>query len=739
MDVYEKYAHGSLLQNRYIKVADISEGSYGVVTLAKDTARHDCLVAVKYIYPMLYLRNKHLRELSVKTGRATSSPAKLRSQVPAENGQPESVKEEFEREIGIHRILGLDHPNITTLIDHFDTCLVLEYCARGDLYEALQSDLGPATSQDIKDAFLQILGALSYCHGKSVYHRDLKPENILISQDWSIKICDWGLATTQKIVTNKAEFDVGSERYMAPELFDPDLEQYDASKLDLWSVGVILLTLVFHKNPFSVANYTDKRFLQFLANREALFDFFSTMSGEMFDALRNCLTLDPGNRDLSNLITSIENLRFFTVDEEYWAERSESEEEEEEEEETEASESMEVKKFEGLDKPGNNKPLFLAQKHGVAFAEPATATSSSSDDLPHNRRADALLNSSVVPIPIGGRIRNTRKPFGVALYKLGAVESPYGPRSIGRLRREEFFTPKSAYSHFLERWEPSDSDKDKEREKDRRRRGGRQGRQTWKRAPRRKPRRKRRERASSHGQNGHNGPIGPIGPIGQNGQNGQNDHQFHNFHTQAHVSHQAASHLASQPAHSLHRNHSNQHSMGHLTLGLLLSRQNVISSFASLALAHPQFRTPFSPKLNPPDSQMSGSVGKYVPPFLRLPRKLPPPLHEEFDDLDLNDDAGIFQLEEDFALELSAGGQREGSSSSRPGCAKDVANPSRYLRRMSVPKSEDIASLSPKYVPPFRRGSHVGVQTNHKRRSTQSPMPQASLVPRDVWDSDWNT
>lgn len=730
MDAYEKYAHGSLLQNRYIKVADISEGSYGVVTLAKDTAHNDCLVAVKYIFPMLYLRNKHLRELSVKTGRATSSPAKLRSQVQAENGQPESVKEEFDREIGIHRILGLDHPNITTLIDHFDTCLVLEYCARGDLYEALQSDLGPATSQDIKDAFLQILGALSYCHGKSVYHRDLKPENILISQDWSIKICDWGLATTQKIVTNKAEFDIGSERYMAPELFDPDLEQYDASKLDIWSVGIVLLTLVFHKNPFSVANYTDKRFLQFLANREALFDFFSTMSGEMFDALRHCLTLDPENRDLDNLTSAIENLRYFTVDEEYWAERSESEEEEEEEEEeTEASESMEVKKFEGLDKSGHEKPLFLAQKHGVAFAEPATATSSSSDDLPHNRRADALLNSSVVPIPIGGRIRNTRKPFGIALYKLGAVGSPFGPRSIGRLRRDDVFAPKSAYSHFLERWEPSDSDKDKEREreKDRRRRGGRHGRQTWKRAPRRKPRRKRRERASSHGQNGPSGPNGP------------NDHPAHTLHAQAHTLYQPMSHYPSQPTHSLHRVHSNQNSMGHLNLGLLLGRQNVVSSLASLALAHPQFRTPFSPKLNPPDSQMSASAGKYVPPFLRLPRKLPAPLHEEFDDLDLNDDAdGIFQLEEDFALELSAGGQREGSSSSRPGCVRDVANPSRYLRRFSVPKSDDIASLSPKYVPPFRRGSHAGVQTNHKRRSTQSPMPQASLVPRDVWDSDWN-
>lgn len=61
---------------------------------------------------------------------------------------------------------------------------------------------------------------------------------------------------------------------MAPELFDESIDHYDASKIDLWSIGIILLTLVFHKNPFQVANYSDKRFVQFASNREALFDIF---------------------------------------------------------------------------------------------------------------------------------------------------------------------------------------------------------------------------------------------------------------------------------------------------------------------------------------------------------------------------------------------------------------------------------------------------------------------------------
>lgn len=217
------------------------------------------------------------------------------------------------------------------MYDTFDSCLVLEYCSRGDLYEAIQNNKGPSTSQDIKDVFLQILNALNFCHSHQVYHRDLKPENILVADDWSIKLCDWGLATTTKIISNKDEFDIGSERYMAPELFDAEIESYDASKIDLWSIGIILLTLVFHKNPFQVANYSDKRFAQFVNNREALFDIFSTMSGDMFSVLRYCLNIDPQNRDLESLKSEVEKLKYFTMDEEYWGSDYEEEEEVEDE------------------------------------------------------------------------------------------------------------------------------------------------------------------------------------------------------------------------------------------------------------------------------------------------------------------------------------------------------------------------------------------------------------------------
>lgn len=471
MEEYNKYTQGGLLRNRYLKVADISEGSYGLVSVASDTKNGDKLVAVKYLYPLEY------KPTLKKSSRASSSPAKLRT--PSGQGATRSsvykaLRQEAEKEIGIHKILG-PHPNISTLVDSFDSYLILEYCSRGDLYDAIQAGSGPATSQDIKDVFQQILNALEFCHSHSVYHRDLKPENILIAEDWSIKICDWGLATTKRTITDRVEFDIGSERYMAPELFDAGVEYYDASKVDLWSVGIILLTLVFHKNPFQIANYSDKRFLQFASNREVLFDIFSTMSGEMFSVLRYCLNIDPANRDLFSLRSEVDSLTYFTVDEEYY-DYAEADNDEADAEYTDFSDDdeemykkkEEVPKIIELPAVPEEEPVHtgilkeLPEKNVGPSASDAPHKSikfDTIDDIPHNRRADALLsaNTDLHPIPISSGIngkfhRNTRKPFNVASYNQSGIHTNMRSNTGKNFNREDFFTPKSVLSHYMDKY-----------------------------------------------------------------------------------------------------------------------------------------------------------------------------------------------------------------------------------------------------------------------------------------------
>lgn len=796
MEAYERYNRGSLLNERYSKVADISEGSYGLVSLAKDTKTNDTLVAVKYIFPADYKRAQTFREHSKATGRATSSPAKLRSNVDTRLRSQMAILnelcEESAKEIRIHNILGR-HSNITSLIDHFGSCLVLEYCSRGDLYEAIQSDTGPSTSQDVKDVFGQILDALEFCHGKLVYHRDLKPENILITDDWTIKICDWGLATTERVISNRAEFDVGSERYMAPELFDPELESYDAAKVDLWSVGIILLTLVFHKNPFKAANYTDKRFLQYSANREALFDFFSVMSGDMFSALRLCLALDPQNRDLHDLREEVEKVRFFTVDEEYWATHSD-----EEDEDTETDAKPEVPYPETFNEPfsqpfhepfaqpfaesfdqsyGKSEPFAAAKpapepKARAHFADVFDASDvdphepkarahfvdvfdandvdpREPESMPYNRRADALrlLYSGAEPIPIG-RIRNTRKPFGVASYNRSAGRTAFshnnGPGNFNnnfnsnfngnynghngssyngnvngnwqnnsynnngnggaRFRREDFFTPRSVFNHYMDKY-----GENKEREKDAKRRRRGRKRQSWKK---------------------HHTPASALSSQ-MSGQAIPPDSGY---------TPQGSGHVLQTSGHAIlgHALGGSAHTGFPPSAGSSVTdaRRKATSrkrrSRFDVAQSVPMHATTSAGSIGMATSAGHGpSPGKYVPPFLRLPKS--PAfnlLAEEIDHLTLDDD--MFHLEDvgDHESGLASGRAFLGGT----GILMEAGR-SAGARRGLVPHGDG------KYIPPFRRGSHLSAVREKRRLCNPGMFPsiQQTLEEKflSVPDDDW--
>lgn len=292
------FEKGGLLKSRYKSLGKLNEGSYGIVYLAEDIFTKE-KVAVKYIFSLL--------------------------------DSDSSGISEAEKEIDIYLKLGY-HKNIASLIDYFDSFLILEYCEKGDLYDLIKAGEGPKTRAEIIDIMIQLIDLIAFCHNRGIYHRDIKPENIFITGNNQIKLGDWGLATTERYC---ADFDVGSDRYMAPELFDSaqedygELEElsdghYDASKVDIWALGICFLNIIFHKNPFSIANSSDKMFLNFCANREILFDIFSTMSVDLFNVLRHSLAINPENRNLSSMKSELQRLEYLTYDEEEYEEVSSS-------------------------------------------------------------------------------------------------------------------------------------------------------------------------------------------------------------------------------------------------------------------------------------------------------------------------------------------------------------------------------------------------------------------------------
>jgi len=135
--------------------------------------------------------------------------------------------------------------------------VIMELCQGGELFDRI-AECGGLEEADARRYFVQILLALRHCHQNRIYHRDLKPENILLDEEDNAKVADFGLAAVFKDVRSDASFlqhtKVGSVMYAAPEVLTSTASTgYDASCADMWSLGIILFSMLSGTLPFECA------------------------------------------------------------------------------------------------------------------------------------------------------------------------------------------------------------------------------------------------------------------------------------------------------------------------------------------------------------------------------------------------------------------------------------------------------------------------------------------------------
>uniref|UniRef100_A0A3P8WD21 non-specific serine/threonine protein kinase n=2 Tax=Cynoglossus semilaevis TaxID=244447 RepID=A0A3P8WD21_CYNSE len=145
----------------------------------------------------------------------------------------------------------VQHHNIVKVLEVFENGsyfqMVMEKHGDGlDLFEFI--DMQPRLDEPLASyIFRQLVAAVFYLRTKNILHRDIKDENIIIDKCFHIRLIDFGSAAMmapRKLFYNFC----GTLEYCSPEVLQGN--PYEGPELELWSLGVLLYTLLFSENPF---------------------------------------------------------------------------------------------------------------------------------------------------------------------------------------------------------------------------------------------------------------------------------------------------------------------------------------------------------------------------------------------------------------------------------------------------------------------------------------------------------
>ena len=151
-------------------------------------------------------------------------------------------------EIEARLLSQLDHPNVVSVVDHFNDregyFLVMELVDGKDLNDILRSEGNPGLPLETVLAYTgQLCDALQYVHDQGIVHRDVKLHNVIRAD--RIVLVDFGVAR-ELDRGGPGTVAVGTPRFMAPEVFAGGVA---SERSDVYSLGVTVWTLLVGSPP----------------------------------------------------------------------------------------------------------------------------------------------------------------------------------------------------------------------------------------------------------------------------------------------------------------------------------------------------------------------------------------------------------------------------------------------------------------------------------------------------------
>ncbi|HKO46078.1 MAG TPA: serine/threonine-protein kinase [Polyangiaceae bacterium] len=171
------------------------------------------------------------------------------------------------------RVTGaLEHPNIVPVYE-------LGQRPDGTLYYTMRVVPGRTLARAIGEChgqserlalvnhFSGLCQAIAYAHSRGIVHRDIKPDNVMIGEFGEAVVLDWGMAKLcddpgERTNESAPRLELGDSNltlegslcgtplYMSPEQLSGRISEVD-QRSDVWSLGVVLYTILGGRPPFS--------------------------------------------------------------------------------------------------------------------------------------------------------------------------------------------------------------------------------------------------------------------------------------------------------------------------------------------------------------------------------------------------------------------------------------------------------------------------------------------------------